>query len=75
MSTEKNNKKQHGGWRKGAGAKPRAGGTEKICISVSKQTWQAARNRWNQKPSRLVDRLISRYVETDGRILLVGAAQ
>ena len=74
MSIEKKNTKQHGGWRKGAGAKPRIGGARKICVSVNKQTWQAAVDLWKEKPSWLVDGLLLRYMETGGGILKKEAA-
>lgn len=48
----------------------RPGGTAKICISLNEQNWQAAVNLWQpENPSRLVDGLISRYVETGGSLL------
>jgi hypothetical protein len=63
MSKKKIKKKSHGGWREGAGAKPRPGGTSKICVSVTKTVWQDALKIWNDKPySQLVDCLLRRFV-------------
>jgi len=69
-----NKKWKHGGRRPRSGRKPRIGGTEKICVSVNKQTWQAADELWKKKPSWLIDGLISYYVKTGGSILKMEAA-
>jgi hypothetical protein len=66
MSTEKLKKKQWGGWRKGAGAKPRPEGTIKICISLNKKIWHDARRSWSGKASHLVEKLISEFVVKQG---------
>jgi hypothetical protein len=63
MSKEKRKKKQWGGWRKGAGAKPRLGGTVKICVSLNKKTWHDARRSWTGKASHLVEMLVSDHVK------------
>jgi hypothetical protein len=64
MSNEKREKKTGwGGKREPSGRKNRPGGTEKICVSVSKQTWQAALEAWTGKASHLVDMLLSAYVK------------
>ncbi len=70
MSKGKNGKKdRRGGIREGAG-RPKGSGTKtKICLSVNEDNWHAAIKRWNQKPSWLVDGLISYYVKSDGGIL------
>ena len=76
MSKKKSNKMQfkHGGSRPGAGH-PETGVTkEKICVSVDKKNWNTALTRWKDKPSRLVDWLVSGYVGTDGDTLKVGGA-
>jgi hypothetical protein len=53
---------QWGGVRAGAGAKPRQGGTERICVSVTKMVWYDALKIWKGKGSQLVDRLLKRFV-------------
>jgi len=70
MSIENNDKNERrGGYRKRAGH-PKTGETKtKISISVDELNWQAALERWKDKGSRLVDRLIVRYNDTDGSIL------
>jgi hypothetical protein len=60
---------KHGGWRPNSGKKPRIGGTERICVSVNKQTWQTAVRLWKKKPSWMVDGLLSYYEKTGGSIL------
>jgi hypothetical protein len=52
--------KRWGGARKGAGRG--AGDKTKICVSVDEENWQSALSKWKQKPSWLVDCLISDYV-------------
>jgi len=71
MSKKKEKKIEfsHGGSRAGAGH-PASGITkEKICISVDKKNWNTAKKRWKDKPSRLVDRLVSSYIASGGSIL------
>jgi hypothetical protein len=64
MSMEKRKKKLGwGGWRKGAGRKPRPEGTIKICVSLNKQIWHAARRSWTGKASHLVEMLVSEHVK------------
>ncbi|MGO8699748.1 MAG: hypothetical protein ACLQVY_18765 [Limisphaerales bacterium] len=67
MSDEKVEKRGgRGGARKNAG-RPKGSGTKtKICLSVDQDNWYAAVKRWKQKPSWLVDGLISYYVKSDG---------
>jgi hypothetical protein len=71
MSNKKSGKKQtHGGFREHSGRKPRPGGTARICVSVQRQNWDAALERWKpRKPSWLVDVLVLRYNQTNGSIL------
>lgn len=75
--SKKNGKKfqfTHGGRRVGAGH-PKSGVTkEKICISVDKENWNTALTQWKDKPSRLVDWLISGYVGASGDTLNIGGA-
>jgi hypothetical protein len=71
MSKKKSNKIEftHGGKRDGAGH-PETGVTkEKICVSVDKKNWNTAKKRWKDKPSRLVDWLVSSYVGAVGNTL------
>jgi hypothetical protein len=70
MSTN-NNKKidSRGGARKGTGPKPGSGKKTKISVSVDKSNWQTALSQWNDKGSQLVDRLVWRYVDSNGGIL------
>jgi len=66
--------KKWGGPRQGAGH-PETGITKtKICVSVHEDNWNTAVERWKQKPSWLVDKLILRYVQTGGSILETKAA-
>lgn len=63
-----------GGAREGTGPKPGSGEMKKICVSVSEQEWNTALSIWFRKrPKRpqswLVDRLVTGYVKTAGRIL------
>jgi hypothetical protein len=79
MSTNNNKNTGRGGLRKGAGRKPGTGENMKICVSVHGENWNTALKRWQRnrkqrKPSWLVDRLISYYVETNGSILETEAA-
>jgi hypothetical protein len=63
MSNKKTTKKaQWGGRRKGSGAKPRVGGTAKICVSVTKEVWHDALNNWHDTGSQLVDHLLRGFV-------------
>jgi hypothetical protein len=60
---------KHGGARPGAGH-PKTGATKaKICVSVDKRNWNTAVKRWKDKPSRLVDWLVSGYVSAAGNTL------
>jgi hypothetical protein len=70
-ASNKKRKSKWGGPREGAGRRGRRfeGGTEKICISVSKQNWHAALEHWKGAKSQLVDGLIARYIVTGGSIL------
>lgn len=63
-----------GGPRAGTGPKLGSGKKTKISVSVDKSNWQTALSRWNDKGSQLVDRLVWRYVDTDGSILIPEAA-
>jgi hypothetical protein len=65
MSKEKRTKKTTwGGARQDSGRNPKVeGGMTKICVSVGRNNWQSALSKWNAKPSWLVDRLISAYIE------------
>jgi len=69
-----NNKDGRGGPRNGTGPKRGSGKKKNICVSVDKANWQTALSRWNDKGSQLVDRLVLRYVDTDGGILNPEAA-
>jgi len=66
MSKKITNKKTAwGGMRNGAG-RPKTGETKsKICVSGDQQNWQAAKAKWKDKSSRLVDWLVSRYVASE----------
>jgi len=59
-----------GGPRNGTGPKPGSGKKTQISVSVDKTNWQTALSRWNDKGSQLVDRLVWRYVDSNGSILL-----
>jgi hypothetical protein len=62
MSNKKATKKSRwGGRRKNAGRKPRDGGTERICVSVTKKVWQDALKKWQHTRSQLVDHLLRRF--------------
>jgi len=63
-----------GGARVGTGPIPGSGKKTKISVSVDKSNWQTALSRWNDKGSQLVDRLVLRYVDSEGRILIPEAA-
>jgi hypothetical protein len=63
MSKEKIKKFYHGGARRNSGRKKGSGLKRKICVSVNEENWQAALSRWSDKGSRLVDRLLSHYLE------------
>jgi hypothetical protein len=59
---EKKRKKGSGGARPGAGH-PKTGVTkEKICISIDRHIWQAARKSWSESASRLIEMLVSAHV-------------
>jgi hypothetical protein len=64
MSKEKR-KRNWGGSRKGAG-RPEGATKEKICVSVSKENWQAALSIWKDKQSWLVDALLTDFVSKKG---------
>lgn len=57
-------KSQWGGRRDGAGRRGRklCGGTEKICVSVTKEVLRDALNKWHDTRSQLVDHLLRRFV-------------
>ena len=75
MSTNEDNKKDgRGGPRNGSGPKTGSGTKKKISVSVDKSNWHTALSRWQDKGSHLVDRLVLRYVESEGSILKRGAA-
>ncbi|HEX3797377.1 MAG TPA: hypothetical protein VH413_01650 [Verrucomicrobiae bacterium] len=63
------NVERRGGARKGTGPKKGSGRMTKICISVDSANWQTALSRWQDKGSRLVDRLVWRYIDSNGKIL------
>jgi hypothetical protein len=65
MSIENITKNGHGGARKGSGRG--AGDKTKICVSVDDENWQSALDIWKQRPSWLVDNLISDYVESNDK--------
>lgn len=70
MSIKKRKKVDgRGGPREGTGPKPGSGKKKKISVSVDKTNWQTALSRWNDKGSQLVDRLVWRYIDSDGGIL------
>ena len=73
------NQDGRGGSRIGSGRKKGSGENTKICVSVHQENWNTAVRRWQngrkqRKPSWLVDRLISHYVETKGSVLETEAA-
>lgn len=74
MSKEKEKKKTWGGKRAGAGRPPETEKKTKICVSVDANNWNTAVKRWKEKPSWLVDRLLSDYVASIGSILETKAA-
>jgi len=63
MSNEKRKKFSHGGARTNSGPKKGSGEKTKICVSVSKQTWQVALRSWTGKASHLVNMLVSDHVK------------
>ena len=75
MSTMKSKKNTWGGKRTGAGRPGGSGQKQKICVSVNEQNWHVALSLWKpEKPSHLVDGLVSRYVDTGGSLIEKGAA-
>jgi len=75
MSINNSNKNDgRGGPREGTGPKKGSGKKTKISVSVDKSNWHTALARWNDKGSQLVDRLILRYVDSNGSILKPRAA-
>jgi hypothetical protein len=71
MSTTKDNKIDgRGGPRKGTGPIPGSGKKTKISVSVDEANWQTALSRWKDKGSQLVDRLVWRYVDSNGSVLI-----
>jgi hypothetical protein len=74
MSKEKVNRNSWGGKRAGAGRRPGTGKKVKICVSVSRTNWNTAVRCWKEKPSQLVDGLVSDYVKVFGSILEKEAA-
>jgi hypothetical protein len=65
MSNKKQQKKsQHGGRRNGSGRKGRrdCGGTEKFCVSVTKEVLRVAMSKWHDTRSQLVDYLLRDFV-------------
>jgi hypothetical protein len=69
MSNKRTTKKSRwGGRRKDAGRKPRDGGTEKICVSVTKKALHDALNKWHDTRSQLVDHLLRGFVERKAAI-------
>jgi hypothetical protein len=61
--------KGHGGLRDGAGH-PKTGITkQKICVSVDKRNWQDALEKWRNKSSWLVDKLVRDYLANSGSAL------
>src|SRR5437773_6577183 len=72
MSQQEKSTKTHGGWRPGSGRKK--GRTKEIrSITVDKQIWKSALEIWNGKASRLVERLLARYLKTPSLIPPKGA--
>jgi hypothetical protein len=74
VSKEKRKKFSHWGARPNSGPKKGSGEKVKICVSVDSDNWNTAIRRWNEKPSRLVDGLISDYVKIFGSVLEKEAA-
>jgi hypothetical protein len=66
MSNEKRKKFDWGGKRPGAGRPEGSGEKVKISVSVNEKNWQAARARWKDKASHLVDNLVLAYIQQDG---------
>lgn len=52
------------------GPKPGTGKKTKISVSVDERNWNNALAQWKDKGSQLVDRLIWRYVDTGGKIII-----
>jgi hypothetical protein len=70
----KQKKSKWGGAREGSGWPKGTGEKRKISVSVHKQNWNTALNRWKKKPSWLVDRLVLSYVRRGRAVLEMGAA-
>lgn len=63
MSKEKRKKFSHGGARENAG-RPKTGITKKkICVSIDRHVWQAARTTWAKNASRLIETLVAAHVK------------
>lgn len=54
---------KRGGPRRGSGPKAGSGVHVKICVSVQRANWQAAKAVWEDKASHLVDMLLANYVK------------
>jgi hypothetical protein len=64
--------KSHGGYRPGSGRKK--GRSKEIrSVTVDKRIWKSALEIWNGKASRLVERLLARYLKTPTLIPPEGA--
>jgi hypothetical protein len=57
-------KSNRGGARVGAGRKPTGLTKEKVSVTVDRETWQYALQKWRGKASRLVEMLIRQYAGT-----------
>jgi len=65
-------KKSHGGRRVGAG-RPEGRTKEIRSVTVDKRIWKSALEIWNGKASRLVERLLAKYLKTPSLIPPEGA--
>jgi len=74
MSIKYQQKERRRGNRGKTGPKRGSGTKTKISVSVNKTNWQAALSQWQDRGSQLVDRLVWRYVNSDGSILKPEAA-
>ena len=64
MSQQENTQKKHGGRRANSGRKAE-GRTKQIrSVTVDDYVWLTALDIWSGKASRLIERLLSRYVQT-----------
>jgi hypothetical protein len=72
MSQPEKSTKSHGGYRPGSGRK--TGRSKEIhSVTVDKGIWESALEIWNGKASRLVERLLAKYLKRPSLIPPEGA--